>query len=206
MKVWGTKPPPRLSSANRPLSRATMPRERCSGGRGSGVSSWPTSTAAERSADGDEPGRGGDRVEQQPLRRGTDERDQRARRAGERGDRVVGAEEGRRVAPSAACGSIACSSEVNGPDSTTSVESVPVSAAAISAGSQPVSAKTVPATRHQDEEQRGRSGAARSGRRGARAAGGERVAGEERGEDGADGRVRVAAPASVTPMSTEPRP
>lgn len=48
--------------------------------------------------------------------------------------------------PAAACGSIACSSEVNGPDSTTSVEIVPVSAAMISAGSAPVTAKSVPAT------------------------------------------------------------
>ncbi len=40
---------------------------------------------------------------------------------------------------------MACSSEVNGPDSITSVERVPVSAAAISAGNQPLSAKTVPA-------------------------------------------------------------
>jgi len=46
----------------------------------------------------------------------------------------------------AACGSIACSREVNGPDSTTSVDTVPVSAARIKAGSQSVSAKTVPPT------------------------------------------------------------
>jgi hypothetical protein len=46
----------------------------------------------------------------------------------------------------AACGSIACSSEVKGPDSTTSVETVPLRPARISAGSQPVSAKTAPAT------------------------------------------------------------
>jgi hypothetical protein len=34
---------------------------------------------------------------------------------------------------------------VNGPDSTTSVETVPVRPARINAGNQPVSAKTVPA-------------------------------------------------------------
>ena len=47
--------------------------------------------------------------------------------------------------PPATFGSIDCSSEVNGPDSTTSVETVPVSAASTSAGSEPVSANTVPA-------------------------------------------------------------
>jgi hypothetical protein len=50
-----------------------------------------------------------------------------------------------RVGSDSACGSIACSRDVNGPDSTTSVEMVPVRAAATSAGSQSVSAKTVPA-------------------------------------------------------------
>jgi hypothetical protein len=43
-------------------------------------------------------------------------------------------------------GSIACSREVSGPDSTTSVETVPDSAAATSAGGQVVTANTVPAT------------------------------------------------------------
>ena len=50
-----------------------------------------------------------------------------------------------RSCPPTAAGSIACSSDVNGPDSTTSVESVPVSAAMRSAVSEPVRAKTVPA-------------------------------------------------------------
>jgi hypothetical protein len=50
-----------------------------------------------------------------------------------------------RPAGSTVWGSIACSSEVNGPDSTTSVETVPVRAARMSAGGQVVSANTVPA-------------------------------------------------------------
>jgi hypothetical protein len=41
--------------------------------------------------------------------------------------------------------SIACSSEVNGPDSTTSLEIAPVRAARISSGRLVVSAKTLPA-------------------------------------------------------------
>ena len=40
---------------------------------------------------------GGERVDEQPLRRGADEREQRPERAGERRDRVVGAEEPGRV-------------------------------------------------------------------------------------------------------------
>jgi hypothetical protein len=49
-----------------------------------------------------------------------------------------------RPAASTVRGSIACSSVVNGPDSTTSVETVPVSAARTSAHTSSVSAKTVP--------------------------------------------------------------
>jgi hypothetical protein len=41
-------------------------------------------------------------------------------------------------------GSIACSSDVNGPDSTTSVETVPVSAATTNQNTDPVSANTAP--------------------------------------------------------------
>jgi hypothetical protein len=53
----------------------------------------------------------------------------------------------RRVAePSVVNGSIACSSDVNGPDSTTSVETVPVSAAATNQNTDPVSANTAPET------------------------------------------------------------
>ena len=48
-------------------------------------------------------------------------------------------------APPPVCGSNACSREVNGPDSTTSVETVPVRAAITSAGRKLVSAKTLPA-------------------------------------------------------------
>ena len=98
MNVCGTKPPPRLSSANRPQSRATIPRERCSGGRGSGVSSYPTSTPSERRSNHDEPGTGGERIAEQPFGRRPDDRKQRAGGARERRDRVVGAEEGRRIA------------------------------------------------------------------------------------------------------------
>jgi hypothetical protein len=50
MNVCGMKPPPRLSNAKRPLSRATIPRERCRG----------------------------DRIEKQPLWRRTGEGDQGA--------------------------------------------------------------------------------------------------------------------------------
>ena len=50
MKVWGTKPPAKLSSANRPERRITIPRERCSGGSGSCSSSWPRSTDADKPA------------------------------------------------------------------------------------------------------------------------------------------------------------
>jgi hypothetical protein len=49
------------------------------------------------------------------------------------------------VSSAAAWGSIACSSDVNGPDSTMSTETVPVSAAATSAGKDSVSANTSPA-------------------------------------------------------------
>src|SRR5207237_111569 len=45
MKVCGTKPPPKLSSANSADSRMTIPRERWSGGSGSASSSSPRSTA-----------------------------------------------------------------------------------------------------------------------------------------------------------------
>ena len=48
--------------------------------------------------------------------------------------------------PSAVKGSIACSSDVNGPDSTTSVEIVPVRAARTNQNTDPVTAKTAPET------------------------------------------------------------
>ncbi len=47
--------------------------------------------------------------------------------------------------PPAALGSMACSSDVNGPDSTTSVDTVPVSAASTSSHVSPVSANAAPA-------------------------------------------------------------
>src|SRR6266849_2990867 len=52
MKVWGTKPPPKLSSAKSADSRMTIPRERWSGGSGSASSSSPRSTAGESLAAG----------------------------------------------------------------------------------------------------------------------------------------------------------
>jgi hypothetical protein len=55
MNVCGTKPPPKLSSANSAERRATMPRERWSGGRGSSSSSWPSSTAGETRDDARSP-------------------------------------------------------------------------------------------------------------------------------------------------------
>src|SRR5438552_2212035 len=50
MNVCGTKPPPKLSSANSAERRRTIPRERCSGGSGSASSSSPRSTAGESGA------------------------------------------------------------------------------------------------------------------------------------------------------------
>ncbi len=54
--------------------------------------------AVREPANRDEPRAGGERVAEEPLRRRPDEREQGAARAGERGDRVVRAEERRRVA------------------------------------------------------------------------------------------------------------
>ena len=88
--------------------------------------------------------------EQQPLRLDIDHEGQpgrqRTERAGQRRRRVVGAEEARRIAPPAALGSIACSRDVNGPDSTTSVETVPVRAARTRSHVSSVRANAAPAT------------------------------------------------------------
>ena len=75
---------------------------------------------------------------------------------------------------------------MNGPDSITSVEMVPVRAAAISAGSQPVSAKTVPATRHRDEEKPVRAAAAEAVAVAGEQDGDERGAREQSREHDAD--------------------
>ena len=70
-----------------------MPRERCSGGNGLRVELVAPLDRRGEVSRGEQTGARCERVDEQPLRRGADEREQRPQRAGERRDRVVGAEE-----------------------------------------------------------------------------------------------------------------
>jgi hypothetical protein len=82
---------------------------------------------------------------------------------------------------------------VNGPDSTTSVETLPLSAATIGAGSAPCQREDAPGDRHRDEQDAVAAAASDAIAVAGEPRGGERIAGEQRREDGADGGVRVAA-------------
>jgi len=80
------------------------------------------------------------------------------------------------------------------PDSTTSVETVPVKPARINAGNQPVSAKIVPAAGHHDEQEPVAAAPPYPVAVAGDQHGNGGDPGKQRGEDGADGRVREPAP------------
>src|ERR687887_254740 len=98
MNVCGTKPPPKLSSANSVDRRRMIPRERCRGGNASASSSSPRSTAGERLAAATSPAAAASRYASSQRGEEPKSASNAAERAGKRGDGVVGAEQARDVA------------------------------------------------------------------------------------------------------------
>jgi hypothetical protein len=146
MYAWTTNPPPNESSAKSPDSRATTARERSSGreppvrGEPSSACDRPVETTSAISAT---------TGYSRSSRCGCTSSSSTAPAARAPMEPASVATmlyvPNRRVAePWVVNGSMACSSDVNGPDSTTSVETVPVSAATTNQNTDPVSANTAP--------------------------------------------------------------
>ena len=143
MKVWGTNPT--CEAVEREPGRQA--EDDAAGAMERRLRSAPSPEAARsRAKDGSSrPDRRPRRADRRAGRAETRRRGQAVRRAIRRASRsCCTCRRAGGVAFSAACGSIACSSEVNGPDSTTSVDTVPLERGEDQRGSHPVSANTVP--------------------------------------------------------------